>query len=180
MIENEKSDRAYVEALGVKAGDFVLKDQTGKDWRLSDCLGQVVALLFYPKNETLVCTKQLCSMRDSWTDYLETKAMIVGISEGTVEEHLQFGKKYRLPLSLLADTNRNVTKRFGLHWLFPLSFTRTVIVIDAKGYIRTQRIMLRALRPTDKSVITAIHAARADAINERYKTIAEKYRNERL
>lgn len=78
--------------------------------------------------------------------------MIIGISPGTVEEHLQFGKKYRLPLALLADTDRNITKRYGLHWLFPLSFTRAIVVIDAKGYIRTERIMLRAFRPTDKSV----------------------------
>ncbi len=111
MIEDEISGRTYTEELGIKADDFVLKNQAGEDWRLSDYLGQVVALLFYPKNETLVCTKQLCSLRDNWTDYLEIKAMIVGVSPASVEEHLQFGKKYRLPLALLADIDRNITKR---------------------------------------------------------------------
>lgn len=88
IIDYENHGIIYTEEVGEKAGDFVLKNQTGENWRLSDYLGQVVALLFYPKNETLVCTKQLCSVRDNWTDYLETKAVVVGISPATVEEHL--------------------------------------------------------------------------------------------
>lgn len=176
---NENSNKIYAGEVDVKAVDFVLKNQIGEDWRLSDCLGQVITILFYPKNETLVCTKQLCSVRDNWTDYLETKAMIVGVSPATVEEHLQFGKKYKLPLPLLADTDRNITKRYGLHWLFPVSFTRAIVVIDAKGYIRTRRIMLRAFRPTDRSVITSIYAAKADATNEKYKAMVSKYRIEK-
>ena len=142
IIDGETIEKVYTEEVGTKARDFVLKNQQGEDWRLSSCLGRVVALLFYPRNETLVCTKQLCSVRNNWNDYLETKATIVGISPGTIEEHIQFGKRYRLPLSLLADTDRNITKRYGLHWFFPISFTRAIVVIDAKGYIRTQRIML--------------------------------------
>lgn len=104
------------------------------------------------------------------------KAVVVGISPSNVEEHLHFGKKYRLPLALLADDDRNITKRFGLHWLFPISMTRAIVVVDANGYIRTQRIMLRAFRPTNKSVITSIYAARADASNEKYKKMVEKNR----
>ena len=51
------------------APDFELKDANNEPWRLSDHRGKVVALLFYPKDETPVCTKQMCSMRDRWTDY---------------------------------------------------------------------------------------------------------------
>jgi peroxiredoxin Q/BCP len=158
------SDDSIAAKIGEKAPDFALNDEKGNEWRLSDHLGQVTAILFYPKNETLVCTKQLCSLRDNWSEYLETKAVVIGVSPGTVEEHREFAKRYRLPLPLLVDTGRKITEIFSKHWLYPLSFTRGIVVIDAKGIIRTKQIMLRAFRPTDRSVITAIHAARADAL----------------
>lgn len=157
--------------IGSSAPDFVLNDEKGAEWRLSEQLGQVVALLFYPQNETLVCTKQLCSLRDNWSEYLESKAVIVGISPGTKQDHREFSDKYKLPLPLLADAGRQITKIFMQHWIFPVSFVRGVVIVDAKGIIRTKKIMLRAFRPADRSVITAIHAARADALYENYESI---------
>ena len=63
-------------ASGMKTGstavDFSLVNDQNEEWRLSDHLGNVVVLLFYPQNETLVCTRQLCSVRDNWGKYLET------------------------------------------------------------------------------------------------------------
>ncbi len=169
----EDSDN-IVAQIGKKAPDFALNDEKGNVWQLSDYLGQVTAILFYPKNETLVCTKQLCSLRDNWSGYLETKAVVVGVSPGTVEEHQEFAKRYRLPLPLLVDVEKKITEIFSKHWLYPISFTRGIVVIDAKGIIRTKKIMLRAFRPTDRSIITAIHAARADALHESYESILNK------
>lgn len=169
----EDSDN-IVAKIGEKAPDFALKDEKGNVWRLSDQLGRVTAILFYPKNETLVCTKQLCSLRNNWSEYLETKAVVIGVSPGTVEDHQEFAKKYKLPLPLLVDIERKITGIFSKHWLYPVSFTRGIVVIDAKGIIRTKKIMLRAFRPTDRSVITAIHAARADALYDSYESILNK------
>ena len=121
-------------------------------------------LLFYPQNETLVCTKQLCSVRDNWTEYIRTKAVVVGISPGTPEEHRQFSKNHQLPLPLLADENRRVTKLYGRHKFFPINFLRTVVVIDAKGIVRSRKTMLRAFRPQDDEVLKAIRSARSDAM----------------
>jgi peroxiredoxin Q/BCP len=59
------------------APDFELKDARGRAWRLSDHRGKVVALVFYPRDETPVCTKQMCSMRDRWSDYETTGAEVV-------------------------------------------------------------------------------------------------------
>lgn len=173
LPKEDISNYRYIE-IGKQAPDFELINEKGEKWRLSDQKGQVTAILFYPKNETLVCTKQLCSVRDSWAEYLESKAVIVGVSPGEPEEHLIFAQKYHLPLSLLADPGREVTKVYMHHWLFPVSFTRGIIVIDAKGFIRSKQIMLRAFRPADRSVITAIHAARADALYENYDIIASR------
>ena len=60
--------------LNEPAPDFSLPDGNGQQWRLSDQRGKVVVLLFYPGDETPVCTKQLCSVRDRWEDYTATGA----------------------------------------------------------------------------------------------------------
>ena len=68
-------------AVGMRAPDFELSLRRGStNGGFRTTIGNVGVLLFYPQNETLVCTKQLCSVRDNWQDYLETKAEIVGIS----------------------------------------------------------------------------------------------------
>ena len=148
------------------APDFSLKTDSDEDWRLSDHLGGVVVLLFYPQNETMVCTRQLCSVRDNWESYLETKATIVGISPSTPKEHQAFSERRQLPIPLLADPNRSITQIYGWHWLYPVNLIRAVVVIDSRGIVRNNDIMLRAFRPSDTQIITDIYAARCDAFNE--------------
>lgn len=172
----ESSNKVFGVAIGEKAPDFVLLSNGGKEWRLSEQMGTVTALLFYPQNETLVCTRQLCSVRDTWTDYLETKAAVVGISPATIEEHQKFSANHNLPLPLLADVDRKITGLYGKHWLLPIQLTRAVVIVDAKGIIRNRKIMLRAFRPTDRSVLASIYAARTDSLYEHYETIKDSYR----
>jgi peroxiredoxin Q/BCP len=155
--------------VGSKAPDFVLRNEKGEDWRLSQKRGQVIAMLFYPANETLVCTKQFCSVRDHWKEYMETKAEVIGISQGTIESHKNFSEYYNLPLPLLADTEGDVTRAYSKHWWMPSWITRSVVIVDAEGTIRHRKVMLRAFRPTDKSVIAAIHLARYDKIATDFK-----------
>jgi peroxiredoxin len=161
-------------SVGDAAPDFTLKTGQGEDWRLSQHLGSVVVLLFYPQNETLVCTRQLCSVRDNWENYLDTRAVIVGISPSMPSEHNDFSKRLGLPIQLLADRNRDTTRIYARHWLFPLSFTRSVVVIDAKGVVRTRDIMLRAFRPSNDKIITDIYAARGDAFSEKYAQLKDR------
>ncbi len=160
--------------VGLKAPDFSLKTETGESWRLSDQLGKVVALLFYPKNETLVCTKQMCSVRDNWSDYLETKAIVVGVSRGTIDEHKTFSNRHNLPIPLLADTDRKVTEMYSYHWIVPSIFTRAVVIVDAKGIIRSKKIKLHAFREKDSSVIASIYAARADSLYDKYDSMIKR------
>ncbi len=163
-------------AVGAKAPDFELQTEKGEKWHLSDHLGNVVALLFYPKDETLVCTKQLCSVRDNWADYLETKALVVGISPGNVDEHRAFAQRQRLPIPLLADVDRSVTQTYSFHWILPTIFTRAIVIVDAKGIIRSRKVMLRAFRPADRAVIASIYAARADSLSEKYNSLKRENR----
>lgn len=156
--------RSELITIGSTAPDFTLKTDRNEDWRLSEHFDGVTVLLFYPQNETLVCTRQLCSVRDNWTNYLETKATIVAISPATPTEHQAFSRHLKLPIPLLADPDREITRIYGQHWLYPISFTRAVVVIDAKGVVRNRDIMLRAFRPSDAHLITDIYAARGDAL----------------
>lgn len=155
--------------VGEFAPDFILKDEKGAQWQLSKKRGRVIALLLYPADETLVCVKQFCSLRDHWAEYLETKAEIVGISPDTVESHRRFAERYNLPLSLLADANGDVTRTFSQHWWMPAWLTRALVVIDAEGIIRHRKVMLRAFRPTDKNTLAAIYSAQYDRLAKQIK-----------
>jgi peroxiredoxin Q/BCP len=162
-------DKINTTIVGEEAQDFILKNVKGEDWRLSDNRGRVVALLFYPRDETLVCTRQLCSVRDRWDEYVATGAEIVGISPGTMESHRLFAEHHNLPIPLLADTDGRVTSEYSQHWLMPNWATRAIIVIDAKGIIRHRKVMLRAFRPKDKEVIAAIWYAQYDLLTKQQK-----------
>lgn len=153
--------------IGDTAPDFTLLDVQQQKWNLRANLGSVVALLFYPGDETLVCTQQLCSLRDNWAKYLDTGAKIIGISPGSGEVHRRFADRHNLPLLLLTDENRSITKNYGAHWLFPIWATRAVVVIDAKGIVRYRNVMVRALKPSDYEVLTEIYKARYDDLVER-------------
>lgn len=145
------------------APDFTLKDERGEDWRLYEQRGQVVVMLFYPGDETPVCTKQMCSLRDRWTDYRATGAEIVGISTDTIESHRKFSDNHELPLRLLADTDGRVTNLYGVRSWIPGRSARAVIVIDAHGVIRHRQVQpLSLFRPKDNQVIEAIRAAQSD------------------
>lgn len=164
-------------AIGCEAPDFSLRTDKGEAWKLSEKIGAVTVLLFYPQNETIMCTKQLCSVRDNWHQYLETKATIVGVSPGTPESNRRFSEKLNLPITLLADPEREVTRLYTKHWLFPINFTRAVVVIDSRGVVRNRDVMLRAFRPSDAHLITDIYAARGDELHENYNALRNRAAN---
>jgi peroxiredoxin Q/BCP len=146
--------------LGGPAPDLTLRDEEGNDWRLSDRRGKVVVLLFYPGDETPICTRQMCSVRDRWEDYLATGAEVVGISTDSVESHKKFAEHHELPLRLLSDTTGDVANLYGARSLIPGKVARSVFVIDAKGIIRYRDIRrVGLIRPKDDSVISAIRDA---------------------
>jgi peroxiredoxin Q/BCP len=146
--------------VGANAPDFELKDAKGKTWRLSEKRGRVVALVFYPRDETPVCTKQMCSMRDRWSDYQSTGAEVAAVSVGSVDSHKSFSEHHDLPQTLLADDKGEVTRLLNVRSLFGGS-QRAVIVIDADGVIRYRKSIVPFLRPTDDEVIAAIRAAQS-------------------
>lgn len=143
------------------APDFALKDANGDEWRLSDQRGKVVVLLFYPGDETPICTRQMCSVRDRWNDYLATGAEVVGISSDSVESHKKFAEHHQLPLRLLSDSDGAVSKLYGARSLIPGKVARSVFVIDGQGILRHTDVRpLGLFKPKDDDTIAAIHAAK--------------------
>ena len=144
------------------APDFMLKDGNGDEWRLSDHRGKVVVLLFYPGDETPVCTSQMCSVRDRWDDYLATGAEVVGISSDSVESHKKFSEHHNLPLRLLSDSERTAAKLYGALSLIPGRVARSVFVIDANGILRYSDVRpIGLFKPKDDATIAAIKAAQS-------------------
>jgi peroxiredoxin len=146
--------------IGTSAPDFTLRDGEGGEWKLSDHRGKTVVLLFYPGDNTPVCTAQLCSVRDHWSEYQATGAEVVGISTDTVESHAGFAEKHQLPLRLLSDADRKVSEMYDMKSWLPGRSARGVVVIDKDGkvvYSKAQPLSL--FRPADEDVLEAIKAA---------------------
>ncbi|MDQ3473754.1 MAG: peroxiredoxin [Acidobacteriota bacterium] len=147
-------------SLGAQAPDFTLPDGAGKPWKLSEQRGKVVVLLFYPGDETPICTRQMCSVRDRWDDYAATGAEVVGISTDSVESHQKFASNHELPLRLLSDADQSVANLYGARSLIPGKVARSVFVIDANGIVRHRKVQpLGLFRPKDDEVLGAIRAA---------------------
>jgi len=148
--------------VGENAPDFMLKDGGGNDWKLSAQRGKTVVLLFYPGDNTPVCTKQLCSVRDNWADYAATGAEVVGISTDSAASHKDFAEKHNLPLTLLSDEKGEVVKKFDVNSWLPGRSARAVVVVDKNGVVRHHQIQsLSLFRPKDDEILKAIERANA-------------------
>jgi thioredoxin-dependent peroxiredoxin len=119
--------------VGEPAPDFELPGTAGT-FRLSDHHGERVVLLFYPGDNTAVCTRQFCSYRDHAEEFAALDATVVGISTQDVDSHERFMAKHSLTVPLLADAGGAVAKAYGVH--SRLGTKRAVIVIDEQGIVR--------------------------------------------
>ena len=77
-----------------KAPSFKLADQNGDFHQLSDYSGKYILLYFYPKDNTPGCTTEACTIRDSWSDFAQYNAVVLGVSPDSVESHKKFESKF--------------------------------------------------------------------------------------
>ena len=120
--------------VGEQAPDFELAG-TGGPFKLSDHRGERVVLLFYPGDNTMVCTKQFCSYRDRAGDFAALDATVVGISAQDLASHEAFVAKHALNVPLLADVDKDVARKYDA-FSPRLGVKRAVIVIDEQGVVR--------------------------------------------
>ena len=121
--------------VGDRAPDFTLAGTGGATYSLSDLLGKPIVLVFYPGDDTPVCTKQLNAYNDGLEQFQQLDAQVVGISAQSVDSHDSFSGKHGFEFPLLADTDKAVAGAYGT--LGPLGFPRrSVFIVDRDGIIR--------------------------------------------
>ena len=139
--------------IGMLAPDFCLKDQTGREHRLSDYLGKKVILYFYPRDNTPGCTRQACAFASAFSAFAQKGAVILGVSRDSVASHEKFAAKYGLPFPLLSDPSLEVLQAYGvwqekkLYGKVSMGVVRTTFLIDGEGKI--ERIMPRVKPDTN-------------------------------
>ena len=121
--------------VGDPAPDFELPGTDGH-FKLSDHRGERVVLLFYPGDNTPVCTRQFCSYRDHAEDFGALGATVVGISSQDLDSHAAFVAKHGLNVPLLADVDKQVAKDYSAFASRLGSTKRAVVVIDEQGIVR--------------------------------------------
>jgi len=108
--------------IGQSAPDFSLKDAQGQLHKLSDYKGKIVALYFYPKDDTSGCTAEACNIRDNYAELIKRNIVIFGVSFDDRESHHKFTEKYNLPFPILSDSEKKVTEIYGAKRGLALSF----------------------------------------------------------
>lgn len=143
--------------INEKAPDFVLEDADGKAFRLSDHYGKRLLLVFYPGDETPVCTRQLCDYRDGIEAFADVGVMVVGISPDDADSHRRFRERHRLPFILLSDQGLTVAGHYGCRGL--LGMKRGVFLIDEEQRVRYRHIEAVAVfRRSREELLDAIRA----------------------
>lgn len=127
---------------GKKAPDFTLQADDGNKIRLSRLRGSPVVLYFYPRDNTLGCTREACAFRDQKTKLSRLDALVLGVSPDDVESHEKFRDKFKLNFPLLADVEHEVAQKYGA-WREKTRFgkksmgiQRSTFLIDSDGVVR--------------------------------------------
>lgn len=130
--------------VGDPAPDFELPGTEGS-FKLSEHRGERVVLLFYPGDETPVCTRQFCSYRDRSEELGALGATVVGISSQSLDSHGSFAAKHSLNVPLLADVDKGVARAYGALMPGLGTVRRTTLLIDEQGIVRYRQDHLLGL-----------------------------------
>ena len=129
--------------VGDAAPDFTMTADDGSVVSRAGQLGRRYALYFYPRDDSPGCTKQACSLRDSWSRVAATGVEVFGVSPDSVKSHVKFRAKYELPYRLLSDDGHQVADAFGV-WVQKkfagreyMGVERTTFIIGPDGVIQT-------------------------------------------
>jgi peroxiredoxin Q/BCP len=125
-------------AVGTDAPDFTLPSSDGRTIALGSYRGRDnVVLIFYPKDQTPGCTKQLCTARDDGDAFASAGALVFGVNGDSDASHKRFIAKFGLPMPLLIDADLTVAKSYdAVIGLGPVRFVnRTVVGIDRQGRV---------------------------------------------
>jgi peroxiredoxin len=125
-------------AVGETAPDFVVKDSESREISLKKLRGKFVLLLFYPGDNTRICTTQLCEYRDNWQEFLKLGIEVFGVNPASSESHDDFKTKNDFPFPLLSDESSAVAKKYDAV-NFMGGTKRAYVLISPEGKILYSR-----------------------------------------
>jgi thioredoxin-dependent peroxiredoxin len=138
-----------------QAPEFSLRDERGRSFSLASHRGERLLLVFYPGDNTPVCTRQFCDYRDGVEAFAGLGVQVVGISNDNAASHRKFKTKYHLPFILLTDADLGTAERYDSKGL--MGMKRSVFLIDEEGVIRYKHIESLALfRRTKEELLEVI------------------------
>ncbi len=123
--------------------------------KLNDYRGKKVVLYFYPKDDTPGCTVEACGLRDQYEKIRGLGAEILGVSTDNVVSHQHFTKKFNLPFQLVADSDKSITKAYGVLNESSGNARRVTFIIDEKGVVEKVFDPVKAAEHTQQ-VINAL------------------------
>lgn len=138
-----------------QAPDFSLQDEQGNTFTLSSRQGERLLLVFYPGDNTPVCTRQLCDYRDGVDSFAGLGVSVIGISNDSAESHRKFKEKHQLPFTLLTDPDLVVAALYDSKGL--MGMKRSVYLVDEEGRVRYRHVEpLAAFRRKRDEILQAI------------------------
>lgn len=148
---------------GQEAPDFELTSDAGERVRLSQFRGKPVVLYFYPRDDTPGCTAQACGIRDSYDDFEQRGAVVLGVSPDEESSHVKFKQKHSLPFTLLADPEHEVAEQYGV-WGEQKYMGKTYMGVERSTYLidqdgRVAKVMRRVKPDTHAAEVLEALAA---------------------
>ena len=104
--------------------------------KLRDRIGKPLVIYFYPKDETYGCTKEACSFRDQYEDFVAAGAEVIGVSRDDTASHAKFREHHRLPFTLLSDPDGTIASSWGVRNVLGFIPGRVTFVFDKQGVVR--------------------------------------------
>ena len=114
--------------IGDVAPNFILKDETGKEFELYKNLAKNVLLVFYPKDDTPVCSSQLAEYNDHLNEFINLGIIVIGINADTTDSHRDFCSKLNLKFPLLSDEDKKVSSQYSALNFFGLNKRMLVLI----------------------------------------------------
>ena len=145
--------------VGTKAPEFTLPDKDGTAVSLADFSGKKVVLYFYPRDNTLGCTRQACAFAGAYEEFKKINAVVIGISKDSVASHQKFAEKHALPFILLSDPELTAIQAYGvwqekkLYGKVSMGVVRSTFVIDENGMV--EKMMPKVKPDTNAAEILA-------------------------
>ena len=122
--------------------DFTLKDQHGNDFHLYDNLDRMVLLVFYPKDNSPVCTRQLKNYNLNLAEFEKSGIQVIGINPESYKSHLSFCNSFGTGIKILSDGKKEIVKRFDALNIFGI--TKRKLILIGKG----KRILFEKTTPS--------------------------------